>query len=200
MKTGAVTRRYTQTARAEAQQRTRDALLDAAGRQFLADRWDRATLEGIAADAGVTKQTLLRHFGSKDGLLDAAAHRGYEQIREERWSAPPGDVEAAVDNLLDHYEAWGEYALRIGGAQGESAALDEVGARARSLHQDWIDHAFGPQLGAFRGRARARRRAALVALCDVNTWRLLREDLGFSRREVRATLVESIRRLVEEQP
>ena len=116
-------RQYTQVARAESRKRTREALLHAAVERFLADRWDQATIGAIAADAGVTKQTLLRHFGSKAGLFEQAMLRDYEQVRAQRFAVPRGDLGAAVDNLLDHYEAWSGDAVRIADAAADSDAL-----------------------------------------------------------------------------
>jgi AcrR family transcriptional regulator len=172
-------RPYRKVERARGEERTREALLDAAERRFLERPWEQVTLESVAAAAGCSKQTLLRHFGTKDGLFEQAVARGFERVRAERFAAPPGDVPAAVDNLLDHYDRWGAYALRLGDVRG-------AGARARRLHHEWVDHAFAPD---------ARRRPALIALCDVHAWRLLSEDLGLTREQVRTTLIESVEAL-----
>jgi AcrR family transcriptional regulator len=185
-------RSYNQVARAQTQQRTRDALLDAAVAEFYEGRWQQASLEAVARGAGVTKQTLLRHFGSKEELLLQALVRAYEQVRDQRWSVPQGDVAGTVDNLLDHYEAWGERALRIGAFQGSPAGLASLARAARRVHYEWVDYAFGPWLAQLRGKARVRCRAALIALCDVHTWWTLSNDLALSRREVRATLTNVI--------
>lgn len=72
-----------------------------------------------------------------------------------------------------------------------------VGPRV-SCTPDWVEHAFKAWLDRLRGKARTRRRAALIALCDVHTWWLLSHDLGFARPEVRATLTQAIRSLLEE--
>jgi AcrR family transcriptional regulator len=199
MKVGSGTRPYNQVARARARQRTRDVLLDVADREFFAGSWDQASLEAMASSAGVTKQTLLRHFGSKEGLLEQAALRGYSRVRDQRWAAPRGDIAGAVDNLLDHYREFGERALRIGELSGGGEIMAEVARKARQLHYDWVEHAFGSGLGGFRGKARARRRAALIALCDVHTWWLLSHDLGLTQAEVRATLIHAIGSLTQEE-
>ena len=179
-------------ARARTRQRTRDALLDAAAEEFYEGRWQQVSLEALAKDAGVTKQTLLRHFGSKEELLLQALLRAYEKVHDQRWSAPRGDVAGTVDNLLDHYEAWGERALRIGVFQGSPAGLAKLARAARRVHYDWVDFAFAPWLERLRGKARLRCRAALIALCDVHTWWTLSHDLALSRREVHATLTSAI--------
>jgi AcrR family transcriptional regulator len=189
-------RPYKQVARARAQERNRDALVDAALNQFYEGRWQKVSLEALAARAGVTKQTLLRHFGSKDGLLLQALLRGAEQVLDQRWSAPTDDIAGAVANLVDHYEAWGERALRIGAWQDGPAFLAKLSQTARQLHYDWVEYAFGTWLDRREGEARARRRAALIALCDVHTWRLLSHDLGLPRSQVRATLTEAIERVL----
>jgi AcrR family transcriptional regulator len=77
-------RPYKKVAREQSEQRTRDALLDAADEEFDEGRWRRSSLDAVAAKAGVTKQTLLRHFGSKDGLLLQALARGAVQVLDQR--------------------------------------------------------------------------------------------------------------------
>jgi len=190
-------RRYTKVVRAQAEERTRAALLDAGTEAFFSQPWEQVTLSSVAARAGVTKQTLLRHFGSKEGLLEQGVQRAFDQVRAQRMSAPTGDIEGAVDNLLDHYEQYGERALRIAAMDG-GGPIAEIGMRARQFHYDWVEHAFGAWLDSARGKRRERLHGALIALCDVQTWRILARDRGLPRAEARATLVLAIRRLVGE--
>jgi AcrR family transcriptional regulator len=189
-------RPYKKVAREQAEQRTREALLDAADTELYDSRWQQTSLQALSAKAGVTKQTLLRHFGSKDGLLLSALMRGASQVLEQRWSAQPGDLEIAVENLLEHYEAWGERSLRIGAWQRGNAALAKFSEAARQVHYGWVDYAFAPQLQALKAPVRAQRRAALIALCDVQTWWILAHDLEFERAAVKATLIDAIERLL----
>lgn len=191
------TRPYRQVARAESQQRTQVALLDAADEEIYEGGWPRASLERLAARAGVTKQTLLRHFGSKDGLLLHALIRGAAQVRDQRWRAPQGDIDGAVANLLDHYEAWGERSLRIGAWLDGPALLAEISKAARQVHHEWIDYVFGQRLEEIAEPLRTRRRAALIAVCDVHAWWLLAHDLSLPRDELHATLAEAIARLLD---
>jgi AcrR family transcriptional regulator len=190
-------RTYAKVARAAAEEATRTALLDAAERAFFDDDWDRLSLEAIARSAGVTKQTLLRHYGSKDGLLERAFARAFDHVRGQRLRAPADDIEGALDNLLDHYEELGGRALRIGAMSG-GGLVAEMGRAARQLHYDWVEHAFGGWLAAVSGQQRRRLHAALIVACDVQTWSILANDLGFPRAEVRATLLLTIRRLLGE--
>ena len=185
-------RPYKQVARAKAQERTREALLDAAMEEFFEDRWQKTSLETLATKAGVTKQTLLRHFGSKDGLLLQAIVRSGSQIFDQRWSVQAGDIEGAVENLLDHYEAWGERALRIGAWLEGPVLLAKLSQMARQVHYDWVGYVFAPWLESLEEPARSRLRATLIALCDVHSWQLFSRDLGLERAEVHATLTGAI--------
>jgi AcrR family transcriptional regulator len=194
MRTG---RGYTKVARAEAEERTRTALLDAADEAFLSGPWEQVSLEAIAGAAGVAKQTLLRHFGSKDGLLEKTLLRAIAEVEEQRLGAPTNDIAGAVENLLDHYETRGGRAMRSSNLSGEGPLAD-LGRRARELHYDWVDHAFGTWLAAAKPAQRGRLRAALIAVCDVQSWWILSHDLGLTRAEVRGTLILTIRRLLGE--
>ena len=61
-------------------ERTRQAILDAAGARFASDGYDKATLRAIAADAGADPAMIIRYFGSKAGLFAAAVQVGFAGI------------------------------------------------------------------------------------------------------------------------
>src|ERR1700759_4624254 len=104
-------RTYKQTRRAEAAGRTRAAILDAAGELFRADPQFDPSLEAVAERAGVSTRTVIRQFGSKEGLLEAAIAVGIEEAAVTR-HAEPGDVEGAVRAIVDHYEGMGDEVMR----------------------------------------------------------------------------------------
>jgi AcrR family transcriptional regulator len=197
VKTGS-RRTYVKVARAEAQDQTRLALLDAADQAFLSGPWEQASLEGIALAAGVTKQTLLRHFGSKHGLLEQLMLRAFDEVREQRLGVPINDIAGAVDNLLEHYEIRGGRAMRSSNFEMDGPLAD-LGRRARQFHYDWVELAFGAWLAAARPAERQRLRAALIAVCDVQTWWILSHELELPRAEVRATLILTIKHLLGEE-
>ena len=49
----------------------RDAIIAAATRVFLANGYGNASMDAIAAEASVAKQTVYSHFGSKESLFEA---------------------------------------------------------------------------------------------------------------------------------
>jgi AcrR family transcriptional regulator len=196
---GIPSRPYKQGARALAQERTRDALLDAADEELSRGGWSKTTLDKLAGKAGVTKQTALRHFGSKEGLIEAAIRRTSEIVRKERARAPVGDVPGAVRNLLEHYERWGALVMRVLAEEHRLSLVRKATDRGRQVHYDWVDYVFAPQLEGLDEPVRLRRRAALIGLCDVQMWWLLSHDLGLERAEVQTTMIEAIEGVIGER-
>lgn len=183
------TRPYRMGRRAEAFAETRQAILDAANEI----RDPRTPLSVIADKAGVSERTVLRHFGSRDGLVAAAIEEGTRRDEAERFAAPAGDVAAAVASLVAHYETAGDRILRLLAEEGADRRIDEILAGGRAIHWRWIEEKLGPLLEDRRGPTGHRRLAQLAAICDVYTWKLMRRD----GRLGRADTERSIRELVE---
>lgn len=193
-------RPYRQKARAFAAEETARRLVGAMQALFAERPYDDITLEAVARRAGVTLQTLLRRFGSKDGLLAAAAEEATTRIRAQRGEAMPGDVRGAVENLVDHYEAWGDVSLRLLAEEQRSPQIAALTRTARALHVAWVERVFAPELRRRRGRPRARCRAQLVAICDVYVWKVLRRDQRLSRVETEQALLGMVRAMCGEGP
>ncbi len=199
-------RPYKQVARAQAQEHTRETLLQVATEEVKRDSWTQASLESVAGRAGVSKQTALRHFGSKQGLLDAVIRRTSSIVIKERDEAPIGDIRGAVANLVRHYERYGDIVVRllpyrdavvrVLGQENRDSFARRTVDRGHEVHEEWVLRTFEPQLASLDPRTRERRLAQLVAVCDVYVWKILRRDLGLDVAQVEAALVELIERLV----
>ena len=196
MKSSRRTRIYRMSARAKAAASTHTRILEVAIRQFSDRFYDEVSLAEVAREAGVTVQTVLRRFGSKEGLTEAATALGVERVRIERWTSRPGDLDAAVRGLLAHYEMWGDRSLRFLAQEQRVAAMGRVVDAGRALHHEWVDHVFAPWLARKRGAARARLRARLMAVTDVYVWKIVRRDLGLDSRAVEVTLRELVAAVV----
>jgi AcrR family transcriptional regulator len=173
-------RSYTMTARAEAVEATRSAILDAAVELSQERLIAQIGLDDIAARAGVSVQTLLRHFGTRAGLIDAAAHQGASPVVEER-RAPVGDVTEAVRILLDHYEKRGSSVLLLLAQEQSEEQVARITSNGKALHRTWVAEVFQPFLPAGRG-AREELLDLLVVATDVYAWKLLRLDRGRQSR------------------
>ncbi len=162
---------------------------------FIERPFEAITLEAVAARAGVTLQTLLRRFGSKAGLVAAAAAEGIDRVEAQRGEGPAGDARGAVTNLFDHYEEWGEVALRLLAQEQRFDEIAEITRRGRATHAAWVERVFAPQLARRRGPGHVRRRGQLIAICDVYIWKLLRRDLGLSRAAAEKAVLEIVQAL-----
>lgn len=69
-------RRYDSSGRQAAARRNREAVLDAAQRQFLGNGYVATTLAEIAREAGVSVETVYKAFGGKPGLVRGIYERG----------------------------------------------------------------------------------------------------------------------------
>ncbi|AZS88649.1 TetR family transcriptional regulator [Streptomyces griseoviridis] len=86
--------------------RRRRELLEAADRVVLRDG-PQASMNAIAAEAGITKPILYRHFGDKSGLYAALAQRHTDALLASLRAAldAPADRRERVEATLDTYLA-----------------------------------------------------------------------------------------------
>lgn len=185
-------RSYTSPLRARAAQATTDRILDRALERFTTEYYDDVTLDAIAADAGVTVQTVLRRFGSKEGLVRALTESATPAVTAQRDEAPVGDVERAVANVVDHYESIGDLVMLLLRQEERVAPFGEATAFGKRYHAGWVDRVFAPWLDARAGEDRDRLHAQLVAACDTYLWYLLRRQQGLSRAQAELALVEIV--------
>lgn len=189
------TRAYDSRKRAASAAATGRGILQATLDLFMEGPLAGVTLNAVAARAGVTVQTVIRRFGDRPGLIHATAEFASAEVAGQRGAAPPGDVPAAVDNLLEHYETTGALALKMLAEEETSPVLAEITEGGRQLHRQWCERVFAPFLADDflpDGVERKRRLAQFVALCDVYTWKLLRLDAGLSRDHVAHCLLEML--------
>jgi AcrR family transcriptional regulator len=180
-------RSYRMQARAETVGRTRERILAVARDRFFQLPYDEVRLAEVAAAAGVSQQTLLNHFASKEGLLLAVVEFVAPEIEALRGPVVPGDVDAAVRALMRQYEALGDANVRLAAVAERIPELATGVEFGRRHHAGWLEATFAGSLPDDR-RARRQVVAALYAVTDVGTWKLLRRDLGHSRPVTAAVL------------
>jgi AcrR family transcriptional regulator len=176
------TRPYTMTARAAAAENTRRRILQAAFDLQSQRLTSEIGLDAVAARAEVSVQTVLRHFGNRSGLFDAAVAYANEQVRDER-RTPVGDVRAAVRVLLDHYERRGDMALMMLAQESTYPHLRQMAEAGKAMHRTWVEEVFAPQVAAADTAHREELVDLLVVATDVYAWKLLRRDRGHSRAQ-----------------
>lgn len=180
-------------ARAEAAARTARGILAAAAELWRERPLDEVTLAEIAARAGVSVRTVIRRFGSREGVIAACIEADAAGIQAERAQVAAGDVEEAIRILLAHYERDGHAVLRTLALEETVTEAKVIAQAGRAEHRGWCARVFAPHLPSAGDDAHAVRLDALVAATDLYTWKLLRRDLGRSVEET----AQVIRALVD---
>lgn len=181
--------------RADAAAETGRRIIASMAALFAERPYDHITLEEVAARAAVTVQTVIRRFGSKDGLLAATAADVRERIATQRAEAPAGDPPAAVRNLFDHYEEWGRLALRLLEQEERVPEVGALTAEGRRMHAEWVERVFADTLSGCGGLEGEVLRGQLVAVTDVYVWKILRVDRGLDRARAEQAVLSLLRAL-----
>lgn len=179
---------------------TRQRIVAAAARLFVADGYLSATIAAIAGEAGVGVQTVYLAFGSKAAILktavDVAVAGDHEDVPARRRPSAD-DARAAPDasSMLD-------ICLEVGLASTERAGpmyqvcqaaaadpevaelLADIGRQRRSSWQEAAEWLSG-RPGFRPGLATERARDILYALVSPDMWRALVCECGWSTQEWR---------------
>jgi AcrR family transcriptional regulator len=177
------------------QQVTRAQLAEATGQRIVAafeqcfhSRWfDEVTLEEVATRAGVTVRTVIRRFGSKNGLLAALIEKMVPQIRERRTPAA-GNADDLVYRTLEVYEQIGDGVIRSLAQEERVPELKPLLEIGRREHRRITAEAIATWLQPLDQPAGMRLLDSVVIATDVYTWKLLRRDMGRSLKETHAVM------------
>src|SRR3990170_4125221 len=93
-------RRYTMRARAAASEARHARIVAVATRMFLAASYGGGSLQAVAGRAGVSLKTVMRRFGSKDGLVAACGRAADRELASR--AVAPGDVRGVARVLAAH--------------------------------------------------------------------------------------------------
>jgi AcrR family transcriptional regulator len=185
-------RRYESAVRADAAQATRDGIVRAAV-DLAYERGDIGmTLEQIADRAGTTVRTVMRHFGSRDAVIEAGIVLGSTEVAAERRDAG-GDPQRSIRLLIAHYEKRGAFVLRI--LASDLPGARRVVATGRLVHRAWVEEVFAADLPADPA-AREELVDLLVVATDVYAWKLLRLDRGLDADATADRIRELARRIL----
>lgn len=114
-------------------QQTRERLEAAAVRLFAAEGYDQVTVDGIAAEAGVSARTFFRYFGSKEDVLLGDDAERLDRLERELTSRPPDEdpltaVRLAVLSIANDYT----------GSTSQLVARTQLAASAPSVRGRWL--------------------------------------------------------------
>lgn len=141
--------------------------------------FDGVTLQGVADRAGLSLKSVVRYFGTKEGLFRACLEVSVAREQGMR-DVPAGDVAAVVRTLSERYEAIAERIVRNAEIEFRYPVMAEWVARVRASHTEWLARAFAPWLPT-SGRVRKERLGALFWATEIRSWWALRHALGHDR-------------------
>lgn len=107
--------------------RTRQALLDVAGRRFARDGYAATTVRDIADEAGVNVALINRYFTSKEGLFEACLSAAVADLRRESLGL---SADTGLGAAMAH---------RVAGATGGQALHDTLLLLLRSSGDTRVD-------------------------------------------------------------
>ncbi len=189
-------RPYKGTVQAEVAALTEKRIIEA-GLALFDEQWsDQITLEQLAQRAGVTVQTILRRFGSKERLANVVSQEAFRRAQEQRIDPPIGDLTTIVNGLMVYYEVGGERMLRGLIQEARQPHLHVIIDVARASHREWLERAFKVHLEQRDELDRVRLLAQLYTLTGVYTWYQLRHETGLNQEQTAQALYEMIDKLL----
>jgi AcrR family transcriptional regulator len=188
MKSATTVRSYHMSARAESTAETGRKIIAAVTELWREKSLDDITLQEVADRAGVTVQTVIRRFGSKEGLVDAAIASGETGVRDDQDDVPVGDIEQALAYILAHYERDGDAVLRTLAVEDKLPAAKRLSEHGRQVHRTWCARVFAPYLPPDASETYPVRLDAFVAVTDLFLWKLVRRDLGRTADQTRRVI------------
>ncbi len=184
-------------ARSASAAQTEAKILKAAGELWMKYPLHEITLERIAEKAETTVRTILRKFGSREGVFEAASGQDDACIEAIKDAAKVGDIRLAVDLLMQEYELTGEAAVRTLALEDTLPIIAEVLQHARNIHTAWCARVFAPYLPAEEDPNYRLLLGMYYASTDVNQWKLLRKDLGYSQEETAQILYQRLNAITQ---
>lgn len=143
------------------------------------------TLDKVSKKSGVTVRTILRKFGSREGLFNACIENDADRFTKGRRQVTPGDLNGILDALLEEYERMGDALIRTLTVEYEFPSTQELLQKARSVHREWCAMVFEPYLPSTSSEHYETVLSAFIAATEFYLWKLLRRDLGKSPEQCR---------------
>lgn len=197
MKTTDKKRTYQMSERADQVVRNNRNIMDAMAALWLEVPLSELTLEKVSQRSGVTVRTILRKFGSKEGLLKACLENDGDRFNQNRMKVTPGDLTGIIDALLEEYEYMGDALIRTLTVEYEFPSTQEILKKARAIHREWCMMVFEPFLPPKSSENYETVLSAFIAGTEFYLWKLMRKDLGKTPEECREIFLFTLKSLAQ---
>lgn len=195
------TRKYDSSNRKAQAEARRTRILKCAAELLANVSNEEFRLEDVAQAAGVSVQTILRAFGSKDGLLvKALEHEApaaidmsiYKDIKIE-------DLDQLITALFKIYEKIGDLVIHALAHEHRSPEFQKSLDVGRDFHKGLVSDTFGIHIQRRPPSERSALFHALMAATDIYVWKILRRDEVLSLDDSVATVVLTLKALIQEE-
>lgn len=181
--------------------KTKEELLDIAW-DLISEHGADISVARIAAAAGVSRQTIYLHFGSRGGMLVALVRRADERFEiKEKFDAALLQTSPA-ERLTATLAAWLDFVPRIYPVAKDLIRLRETDPEAAAAWQDrmtdlrrWLlDLMVSLQRDSALSTGWTPKRASefFWAQTSVQAWGLLRKECGWSENAISERMMESL--------
>jgi len=154
------------------------------------------TLDVIAERANVSVRTIIRRYGSKEGLFEACIQNNAADMKSDREKAEVGNVESAIQYLLADYEMHGDAVIRTLAMEDQLDIAQRVLQAGRIYHREWCERIFTPFLPNKKDKTYELELTAFVAATELYLWKLLRRDLKHSLSETKSLFMRLVNGLI----
>jgi AcrR family transcriptional regulator len=185
-----------------------DRVLEAAKGLIAEDQFHTATMDELAAAAGVSRATVFNRFGSKLGVLHELFVRAMDsdEMRDIDEALAIADPVAALDAVVDAgcacWEKHGRLLEQLEAISVLEPDADKMVEIERQEHRSDL-RGLARRLaaeGLLRpGLSESRAAAALHMLTSLDSFLWLRRDYGLSLRQTRETMTELARTLLRSE-
>jgi AcrR family transcriptional regulator len=191
------TRAYRMRLRAEAQEQTRLRITESAVKLHSTVGPARTSISAVAADAGVRRSTVYRHFPDEAALFDACtAHWSAANPPPDPagWAALPAPDERLRLALCELYAFYGRTDRMLDNLFRDETTVPVVRERFAAFHA-YLEGARGVLMAGrrLRGQASRRTRAAVGHAVAFATWKSLVRTQGLTEDDAVALMCALVR-------
>ena len=186
------TRKYKMGVRAKAAETTSEEIIRVVGELWMKYSIHEITLHMVAQNAGVTVMTILRKYGSKEGLFEAAIRADTAGIQDVRKESQAGNIIQSISILMKEYEYAGPAVIRTLAVENDLPVAAKILKKGRELHKEWCKRIFAQYLPVSNDKEYKIMLGSFYAATDIYKWKLLRKDLGYSEEETEKIFIKTV--------
>src|SRR5688572_15865802 len=128
-------RRYDNASRAAAAQQTRERIMKAAVDLFMENTYEDVTFARVAEAAGVSPQTVVLHFKTKDNLIAQTA-KWWRPREEGLRDTPSRDPFEAAEKICARYEMSGKAVMHVLAVEESVPGVQPIVRHGRRSHRE----------------------------------------------------------------